>query len=300
MAQSQAGDIDGDKVDLSADPLGPTSSSSGDAPLGADENPAPPTKAVGQQQPPTKVTATAKHEAEGYPQAVVLRPLTLLGGMVEAGIEVPISFDPSLLSGVVHARYGITSDIQVGVDYGLGFASDPASASGKAVAVEARYRLFDFAALQLAVPVAWDPFGIAITAGIPVKFVIADKLALVGGQNLLTVRLGDYQPSVDPVFEDPDQNAIAADRLATNTEIGDGEIRVFGGLTYQASEEFAVGGDIAIRAVDFTLEDAAIPLLLRATYSPEAFVDIGARIGMRRLDEASDSFTLSVFATARM
>lgn len=298
MAQSQTDDIGGDEVEMSADPLAPAAS--GDGPVGAAEDPAPPSKAVGQKTATPEVAADGTPIVEGYPQAMVLRPITLLGGMVEAGLEAPVNPDPFALSGVVHARYGITDEIQVGVRYGLGFTADDTSAAGKAVAVEAVYQVFDFAALQVAVPFAWDPFGAAITVGVPVKFVISDKLAIVGGQNLVTVRLGDYYPSVDPVFESPDQNAAAAARLNTNTEIDDGEIRVFGGLTYQASEEFAVGGDIGVRAVDFKMRDAAVPIFLRGTYSPEPNIDIGARAGFRRPDEAGDTFTVSVFAAARL
>jgi hypothetical protein len=288
------GDDDGEAVDMAPDDLDDTFDDSGSygAPAGAEENPDAPKTLFDKP----KVENKAAPEPETYPQEVVLRPVTLLGGMGQAAVDFPIGGNPVGATGLLDVDYAVTHDIQVGIRYGLGAVGDAGFTAGKAASIDAVYRLHKYAGVQLSVPMYFSPYAMGVTVGIPAKLVLFDKLSLSAGEDLVTFRGYRFAPNV----ADARENEGLADAYATNTILPRGEINILATLLYQRSPKLAFGGEFGIRAVDFSTSDAPVPLFFRLSYSPSDKLDIGGRVGFGRLDSAADSFGGSLFAAFRM
>jgi hypothetical protein len=295
----------GAEVELSPDPA---PAPSGDAPEGGEETPGDPHLAADAE---ATVRAEAAAVPSGvYPAELVWRPLTLVGGMAQARLdagfggltekiayEIPGNDEVVRAGGVLRVDYGITDKVQLGLHYGGGVLDEEGNyQAGKTVALEAVYRFTDWAAAQVAVPVLLDPFSAAVTLGAPLKFRFG-KLALFGGRDLITFRVGDYVPFTTDALAT--ERAVAA-KEGSGTILPDGDITVKGGAMYQLSPQVAVAGTIGVVAADFSITPAGAPLVVELTYASSAKLDFGANAGFYDLAQADTSAGVGVFVALRI
>lgn len=246
--------------------------------------------------PPESEAKPAVVREKGYPLALTRRPLTLEAGMSELTGEIPLFFSPVRALGVLRGRYGIDDRIEFGLRYSPGAVAEEGSIAGRTVAIEGQYRIFDWLAAQLSVPVLLDPVAVGVFLGAPMKFRIGDKAALFFGRDLLSFRIHGFVPEV----EDPLLTAARADARDINTVLPRGDIRLIGGAIYQLEPNLAFTAELGLVAADFALTDAGVPLRAALVYSTSNKVDLGARLGWTNLDQAGESFGAAVFATFRL
>ena len=285
----------GDEADTSTEDL--FADEDPDAPAGSDENPDAP-RLPGEKprgddgEVKERVTGT-----EAYPIEVVKRPISLLGTMSEISLDVPVHFDPFLLTGLLEADYGVTDRIQIGLRYGAGALTEDGFEEGKSFDVHAYYLLEEWVAVQLSIPILVDPFAMGVTLGAPLKFrFFDDKLALTFGRDLLSIAIIDFVPEVD-------NPALTAGLIAleqTGTVLPDGALRFIGGATYQWKPHIALTGEFGLIAQDFSSEDAIYPLQGILTYSSSNKIDLGARAGFSNLDAGTEGLFVAVFAALRI
>jgi hypothetical protein len=158
------------------------------------------------------------------------------------------------------------------------------------------YALHRYLGAQVAVPLHFDPFAAGLTLGAPVKLVVNENLALMGGHDLITFRLHRFQPHVD----EPAENDALASAVALNTVVPRGEYALRGAAILQRSDALAIGGELALRAIDFDSGKPVVPIFFLLHYTPVDYIDIGARAGLFNLDGAEKNFGVSAFAAIRM
>jgi len=290
----------GDEVEMGDDDAPAVPFDEEGSPSGAEENPDAPQlgKVLGPKQP--------KHVDHVSMRKLVSRPLTLPGNTFQLGLRggfgplsekiayaYPGNDELVRLGAVVSASYGITDQIQVGINYGtgtLGKAKNPITDEGdtsyevgKTIEVEARYRIEKWVAAQIRVPINVDPVNAALTLGAPMKFRFGDKLALFVFEDFLTFKFNDFVPMTD----DAVANAAAATATESNTQLPDGDITVKGGVIYQMSEKAAFKGTFGIVAPDFSLDnDPGVPLVGELFYSMSEKLDLYCSAGIYSLADA--------------
>lgn len=283
------GEDDGE-MELEPDQL-PEPRPPGEVPDGAVENPNALPEFDARRNDGTKSPVS-----DEYPLEVQRRPLTLHAGMSQVALDVPVNFSPTVAVAILHARYGATREIEVGLDYAVGSLSSDEYTTGKAVSVEARYRVFDWLSAQLAIPLYLDPFAMGVTLGVPMKFRFGDKLALFGGHELLNVRIVKFVPLTgDPVGNEA---LVAAD--AVDTVLDRGELRFLGGAIYQSSPQLALIGEGGILGRDFGITDAGVVLRASLVYALSNRFDVTGRVGFDNLDNAGDTFGVDLVLTLRI
>jgi hypothetical protein len=269
-----------------------------DAPAGSDENPDAPRfpgdepgdRGDGKAQP--QVTGS-----EAYPIEVVKRPITLLATMSEIALDVPVAFDPFLLTGLLEADYGVSDRIQIGLRYGAGAVTEDGFQEGKSFDIHGYYLIEDWVAAQLSIPVLADPFALGVTLGAPMKFrFFDDKLALTFGRDLLSIAIIDFVPEV----ENPALTAGLVALEQTGTVLPDGALRFIGGATYQWKPNVALTGEFGLIAQDFSGDDGIYPLQGILTYSSSNKIDLGARAGFSDLGAGTEGLFVAVFAALRI
>ena len=271
----------GGEVELDEDPA-----PAGDGESGAEEDPNAPRLGDEPVEEGPKAPAARR---TGYPTREVERPLTLPDFTSEVRLDIRLFPDPIDAELGLRARYGITRQIQVGVRYGIGgFYNDGKQDktrfnTGKAVAIEAQYLVFDWLAPRVSIPMYVDPFAIGVTIGPAMKFRIGDRLALVGLEDLLAFKLTD---KFVPDLENERVNEAQADNLVVNGINPDGYIRIEGGVIYQMDDKLAVGGRFGVQFIDFQDSDAATGLRVNAQYTPKPNVDLLGSMGFNALDDA--------------
>jgi hypothetical protein len=282
---------------------------------GVDENPDAPRSIGGES-----VTATAipeKQKTVGYPIQEAWRPITLPENMSE------VSFDPHLrvssaiagmdsasASAALHARYGITRQVQLGLTYVLGgMYDDPNTTSdkvgfhpGKAVGVDLTVLLKDWLAVRAAVPVYINPVAVGLQLGAPVRFRLTDKLTVGGLEDLLTLRIYRFAPSM---YEDQ-LNAQGARFEMTNTTQSAGALRLSGYGIFQSTDKLAIIGRIGLTMDDFSATRNAAgyggmftSLHGGLQYSPSRNVDLGASVGFDDLSKLG-SFAPGAYLAVRI
>lgn len=309
LAQEEGG---GDEIELEEDPLPGT----GGTPEGAAENPdAPKTSVEAEAEAEKEAEAEADRVVGPYPIEEVLRPITLPKFMSEASLDYSagqIAFGDEtsfFTTGLLTGAFGITSEAQIGLRYGVGSFGDDAMGesgyiAGKALSLDFLYNLRDYTggewvAAQLSVPIYLDPFAIGVTVGAPFKFTFFDKLSLVFGRDLVSFKLHNFVPDVgNAVIND---NLEQLDRTGADAAIPDSDLNLRLQVFWQHSENLAIDGRFGPRAPDFAL-DKDPPWLLDGgvTYSTSNMMDLGGRVGFQRLDEGFDSFLATVVAAFRI
>jgi len=278
---------------------------------GTDENPDAP-KDVSNTNPAAVVAPVAKHPT-GYPIEEALRPITLPANMSEVSLDVHTPVSPIAMTALLHARYGITSRVQLGLSYILGGVyDDPATAGtgkafhpGKAVGIDVTVLLQNWLAVRVGVPVYVDPVAVGLQIGAPIKFQFGDKFALGGLDDLLNIKISKFAPS----FYNDLENATNAYFQTNNTETPNGHLRfAFYGI-YQHKPNIAI---IARGGIDSVLGSSSsggagtsssggTATFLRGgiQFTPRRYLDLGVSAGFDDLAHAG-SFTPAGYLALRI
>ena len=275
---------------------------------GKDENPNAP-KALPGEEPKVVVVEQAKPKRTGYPMEEVHRPITLPKNMGEVAIgpraQVDIKDDVGYAgSDTLRARYGITRQVQIGLNYVLGGVyDDPKTVEdkikfkpGKAIELQGTDLVKDFLGIKLGVPVwIYKPAdtadssapAVGINIGAPMKFVLTERLAIGGMDDLLSIKITQFAPSLEHEY----LNAYRAAGNDTNTSVSAGFIRFSGYAVYQRSEKLALLGRFGVQLEDFstTKTDAGggVTSFLRGglEYTIRKWCDVGITLGFEDLSD---------------
>lgn len=298
---STADDDDGDtgdeppEIQLEPDAIGQEVElgSGGVIPEGSQENP----DSVAEFGTSRRRRGSAEDLLPGYPKRFVARPITLVSAMSELSIETPVYVSPFRANPLLEARYGVTSQLELALAYGVGTASADGFTSGKALSLEVRYLVFEWLAAQAGVPMLLDPYAMGITLGVPMKFRFGDNVAITFGQDLVSLRLWRFVPVVsDPLYT---QTELVAPE-SNNTVLPLGDLRLVGGIVYQLDPTLTLIGETGLIATDFARSKGGVPLLGTLVYSPLRRLDLAARIGFFNLERATQNFALTVSLALRL
>lgn len=264
---------------------------------GADENPDAPTL-VGEEEEKQAAVAAAAADSGPYPLEVARRPITLHAGMSEAELQVPVTFDPLVLSAAVRVGYGVTREAQLGLRYGAGSLTEDEFVTGKAVAVDFFYLVQPWVAAQLTVPVLLDPFSLGVRLGAPMKFRF-EKFSLFAGQDLIGIKIKRFIPEIEVAADNA--GAIADD--ARNTEVHDADLRFLGGVIYQLKPHIALTGEAGLVVqigAPAAQDNAALRMSGTVTYSKTNMLDFGGRLFVRDFNDFGGTAGLAIFAALRI
>ncbi len=256
---------------------------------GTDENPDDP-RGVGGETPPV-VAIPVKKRTSGYPIEESLRPITLPRGMSEISLSPSFQVDPFIGGDSLRGRYGITRQVQLGLTYAVGsFMDDPATPNsdklkffpGKALGLDVTVLIQSFLGVRVGVPVNVDPLAIGVNVGVPMRFILTDRLTIGGMDDFLTIRAYQFAPSLMRQAE----NTIAEFAEDSGSTQSRGALRFSGYAIYQQREKLALIGRIAFRVENFSTLRAdtgygGVFTLLRAgvQYSPRRWFDLGINVG---------------------
>lgn len=252
--------------------------------------------AVVKKARPTKAT---------YPMAIIERPLTLTETQIEVTFEMPVLVGPvgadAQMTQVLRGAYGITQDIQVGLSYGFGLEQlgpndfEP----GKAFSVDGGYAVVPgILAATISLPFYVDPFAWSVTLGAPFRLKVSDKVAFVGGQELLQIKLVEMPVSVS----DPGQNIGQLAAIATSQPAPAGHLNLQLGVLYQHKPNLALSAQMGYFLTDFSSDEQMIPVTLGIIWSKDNKLDLGGRAGVNTLESGDDRFAgiVSLFAAYRL
>lgn len=260
---------------------------------GGDENPDDPNSVFG-EKPAETTKAKGNKRASGYPMREIDRPLNLPGGMSEITFAIPINVDPFAGAATLQGTYGITSDVQAGLRYGLGRYQDE-FAVGKAVSIEAQYLVTDFLAAQLSIPIYLDPFALGVVLGAPLKFTFFDSFSLVAGEDLLSIRVHEFLPSIDNATQNDANIAKRKINEEVPTWIGNASLRAI----YQMDEKLALDMQLGT-TFDDTIDAARALVNVGLLYATSNKLDFGARAGASDLSQFTESMELRLFLNLRI
>jgi hypothetical protein len=178
--------------------------------------------------------------------------------MSEISIAPHMQFSPFESSDALHARYGITPKVQVGLTYVFAGIYDAHAAdgtagmmgvptkygihSGKAFGVDVTVLLQNWLGVRVGVPFYVSPLAVSLQLGAPIKFTFGDKYALGGFDDLLNITLDRFAPS----FYQELNNARGAFNDTNHTQQSRGHLRfsVYG--VYQQSPRLAIIGRVGL------------------------------------------------------
>jgi len=223
---------------------------------GTNENPDDP-HGVGMEKKDIVAVPVAK-KVTAYPTEEALRPITLPANMSEVSIAPHMQFSPFQSSDALHARYGITPKVQVGLTYlfaGIydshivdGTAGMPGVNptykihSGKAFGVDVTVLLQNWIGVRVGVPFYVSPVAFSLELGAPIKFTFGDKYAIGGFDDLLNITLDRFAPS----FYQDIYNAIGAENDRTHSQQSRGHLRFSLYGVYQQSPQLAIIGRVGL------------------------------------------------------
>jgi len=250
---------------------------------GTNENPDAPKTGDGSG---SAVVVAPVEKKSGYPIEESQRPITLPKNMSEVSINPHAQVKPFAGSMALRARYGITRQAQLGLTYLLGGAfDDPKTLTtdkvgfhpGKAVGLDVTVLLQDWIAVRLGVPVYIDPVAVSLELGAPIKFILTDKFALGGMDDLLNIKLVKFAPT----FYQEAQNATNAANQGTGTTQSPGSLRFSAFGIYQYKPNFAIIGRFGLEFGDFsdTLHTSTTFIRAGFNFSPRKFLDVGLSLG---------------------
>ncbi len=291
------GDPAGDKVDLEEGAEAAEEETPYEFGTTGEENPGDPNSEFKRQgEKPEEVKKKKKRVYKGYPTRVIDRPLTLPGTTSEVSFALPVLVDPYAFGATLRATYAITSDVQIGLRYGLGALTEDGFEVGKAVSLDTRYRFTDNISAQVSIPAFLDPFAVGLVLGAPMRFTFFDTFAILVGEDLVSIKLSKFLPSIDNASQNAGSIANLDDNTITARWIGTPTVR---GI-YQWSEKVGLDAQFGFQFTDRN-DDATTTLLnVGVLKVHNQDLDFGARIGARSLSEFVDTFGLSIFANYRI
>lgn len=262
---------------------------------GRDENPNAP-HIVGETPPPAAVKKPAPAARSGYPIEEAMRPITLPRNLSEVSIGPHAQLSPYRGADALHARYGITDQVQLGLTYVLGgIFDDPVTTGtdkigfhpGKAVGLDVTMQLKPWVGVRVGLPVYIDPFAISLSIGAPMKWQFGEgKYALGVLDDLLSIRLYRFAPSFYQEYD----NAVAAagtSKMGNNTIQSRGDVRISGYGVYQYQPKLAFIGRLGVVIDDFSTtttssdEIGGLRTFIRAglEYTVRKYLDLGVSLG---------------------
>jgi hypothetical protein len=273
---------------------------------GTSEDPDAP-RTIGSQTTVTATVVPEKKATAGYPTEEVLRPITLPRNMSEVSIgphaALGLGEGPYRGSDTLRARYGITRTIQLGLQYALGGVYDDPQTmeskiglhTGKALGLDVTVLLKDWIGVRAGIPIYIDrPVAVSLALGAPLRFVITDKLAIGGLDDVLNVALNPDRFA--PTFEQEAVNASRSAAADINTILPRGYLRFAGWVAYQRDPKLAIIGRIGVTLEDFvatgTQSNAAgagAKTHLRGgfQYTLKKYLDLGFALGFDDLSDLS-------------
>ncbi len=293
----------GTEVELGEDPEPPPEDMDGTS-----ENPDAP-KLIDDDSPGGDDRGPAAPAAKrtGYPIEEIDRPLTLPAVTSEVGLDTRATFGNLDVEFGLEAQYGITRQWQLGLRYGIGGLFDKDGEdigdgakfqTGKAFGLDVTYLVFDWLSVRLSLPVYVDPFAMGGVIGAPMKFKIADKLALVTGEDALEIKFAKFVPSLRS--EAANTAAVALDDVGTT--LSNANLRLGVGVIYQMSPKMAIRGDFAQRFTNIgggsdtpgvdSASESPTSIGGQVQYSPSAKLDVVGGASIEDMAAIGDSFTL--------
>lgn len=270
---------------------------------GTNEDPDAP-RPVGTEVEAEVTAVPEKKPRAGYPMEEVLRPITVPRNMSEVAIgpraQLGLGDGPYIGSDTLRARYGITRQVQLGLQYALGGVYDAANTAeskigfhaGKALGLDVTVLLEDWVGVRLGVPVWIDrPVAVGVNLGAPMKFVLTEKLAIGGLDDVLAFRINRFAPT----FEHEAMNEAFAAADDVNTKLPAGYFRIPVFVVYQQDPKLAFIGRFAITLQDFTatgtqsMAGGGATSSLRGgfQYTVRKYLDLGLSIGWDDLSQMS-------------
>lgn len=241
------------------------------------------------------VAATA--EAGGYPLRNLDRPLTIPKGTINpmAMIDASKLGDDTGVGLTIGAMYGVTDKIEVGFNYPIGISPEFQEEHAH-FGLHAAYSAIDEDKLDLAATLntfhSFDTFKFHMFGiGPATRFKLNDKMAVFGGENLI-----QYMTMSIPNPLGGDDISISP--LAAVIDVGFG---------FQANDNLLARVDTTLAWVALnddagdtqTIADAT-PLMLRGFYSLDNKMDIIAGFGFDDLQNAGDTWGVTVGVSYRM
>lgn len=295
MAQSEP-DPAGDKVELGEEGEAPEEDPY-DFSGSGDENPGDLNSAfTSQEGEATAAVDKKKKEAvTGYPTRAIERPINLPGGTSEISLTLPTFVDPFAAGASLRGSYGITSEVQVGLRYSMGALSENGFEVGKAVSLDAQYLFTDNIAGQLSLPMFMDPFAMGLVLGAPMKFTFFDTFSLVFGQDLVSIKLHEFVPSLDNAVQNSGFIFLRESNTTTPLWIGNASVRAI----YQMGDKLALDAQFGIQFDDSNAASTAqINAGLLHVHSEN--LDFGARVGALDMSAFVESFSVNLFTNFRI
>lgn len=270
-------------------------------PIGSSDNPT----AIGGGIEPPKASGAImplrdpRHKAN-YPISKVDRPILLPRGMAELRLDVPVVVNPIQASGVLSAFYSVNDNLQLGLRYGLGAYTENGFTAGKSFGLDARYRLTDWGAAQIAIPISADPFAMGITLGVPMQFSFFDTLRLEFGSDLLSIKTVKFVPDVANAAN----TAALVAANETNNVSARAELHLVLNAFYQLNDHQVVEGRFGttqfIGLPSGNSQGNPVQLSFGFMHSTSQKLDLGVRTGFNELANAADTFFVSGYAAYRL
>lgn len=234
-----------------------------------------------------------------YPTEVILRPMTLAELQVELShtLVFVANSGNSLIWSIEHGAFGITPDWEVGFTWAPFLSAfDPPPGgdgfkAGRGFSIDGAWTAIpDWLAIRLKLAFYADPdvFGFGLVIGAPFRWRILPRLALFVGEDLLYIKVAKL--AVDPA--DPTRNVAEVANLVRQIPTAAGRINLSFGAIWQITDFTAMFGNFAIGWEDFSFTDQPYSLYAGVTHAISRQIDVGARLGFRRLDDSA-SFTFS-------
>lgn len=262
-----------------------------------EENPSDPNSEFNKQQvKPDEIKKKKKRVYKGYPTRDIDRPLTLPGSTSEISFALPVLVDPYAFGATLRGSYGITSDVQVGLRYGLGAVTEDGFNVGKAVSLDTQYRFTDNISAQVSIPMFLDPFAVGLVLGVPMRFTFFDTFAILVGEDLVSIKLHEFLPSIDNASQNAAFIANLADNTITPLWIATATVR---GI-YQWSEKVSLDAQFGFQVDDNSDSETPVLFNVGVLKVQNQDLDFGARLGATSLSDFVDTFGLSIFANYRI
>ncbi len=265
---------------------------------GTSENPDAP---IDYDAPRPTVVQVRKPRPEGYPIEEVWRPLTLPRFMTEVALDTRFNISPFINGQTLRARFGVTPEIQVGLLYNIGGiyedgTRDTAFNTGKAVGVAGTYKVREWIAAQVVVPVYLEPFAASINLAAPMKFRFGERYALVIADEVVEIRLTKFVPSLTS----EQLNEVNVSNENTNTRTDEGTFKFSGMGIFQYKPDVALFGRVAVSIVDFDSQRLGYMLKVGGQMTVIRSLDLSAQLGFDDLGDADNTFGLQLGAAFRI
>ena len=226
----------------------------------------------------------------GYPIEEALRPITLPQNMSEVALDAHLQVDKFAAASTLHARYGITRQVQLGLTYLIGgvyAAKDFGETTGgtkfhpgKAVGLDVTVLLQNWVGVRLGVPVYVNPLALSLQLGAPMKFVFTDKFAIGGLDDLLNIRLKRFVPSFYQEAYNTNNKALDD----TSSILSRGAIRISAYAVYQFKPNLALIGRAGLNFEDLgsgktNIGDTTSFIRAGLSFTPKKYLDVGGSLG---------------------